>query len=355
MRSEKRLVLYVGLSILKNYYYLYFNTRWLLSMKLQQLRFIREVAQHNLNVSATADSLYTSQPGISKQIRTLEDELGVQIFERSGKHLVAVTPAGKAILDVAGEILGKVETIRRIAAEYRDEGSGTLSIATTHTQARYVLPAVIRSFIGLYPKVTLHMHQGTPIQISELASRGTVDFAIATEALEHFENLVMMPCYDWNRSVIVPHGHPLAEGGRLTLEQIARYPIVTYVFGFTGRSQLDKAFNNARLAPEVVFTAADADVIKTYVRLGLGVGIVASMAWDPKLDADLVALPAGHLFDASTTKIGFRRGTHLRGFMYEFIRLFAPHLTREVVSAAISTHSQEELDRLFAGTELPSF
>ncbi|MBI2993460.1 MAG: HTH-type transcriptional regulator CysB [Gammaproteobacteria bacterium] len=324
-------------------------------MKLQQLRYIWEVARNNLNVSATAESLYTSQPGVSKQIRTLEDELGVQIFQRSGKHLTEVTAAGKSILRVAGEILDRTENIRQIAQEFSDPRRGSLSIATTHTQARYKLPPVIREFIDRYPNVALHMHQGTPIQISELASKGTVDFAIATEALEHFENLVMMPCYRWNRSVIVPHGHPLTRERPLTLAAIARYPLVTYVFGFTGRSQLDDAFSAASLKPQVVFTATDADVIKTYVKLGLGVGIVASMAYDPKLDGDLQALSADHLFEPSTTKIGFRRGTFLRGFMFDFIELFAPHLQRSVVEKAAAAHSKDTLDRLFADVQLPSY
>lgn len=322
-------------------------------MKLQQLRYIREVASHNLNVSTTAESLFTSQPGISKQIRMLEDELGVQIFHRSGKHLTEITPAGKHIINIAGDILDKVANIKQIAQEHKDKDKGELSIATTHTQARYVLPVVIKQFIGGYPDVSLHMHQGTPVQISELASKGQVDFAIATEALELFDNLIMMPCYRWNRSVIVRQDHPLSTHKKLTLKALAEYPIVTYVFGFTGRSQLDQAFNAAGLKPRVVFTATDADVIKTYVRLGLGVGIVAGMAFDPKIDTGLVALDASHLFEASTTKIGFRRGTYLRSYMYEFIRLFAPHLTREVVDEAVKTVSKEELDKLFKDVELP--
>jgi LysR family cys regulon transcriptional activator len=317
-------------------------------MKLQQLRYIWEVARHDLNVTVTAESLYTSQPGISKQIRMLEDELGVQIFQRSGKHLTEVTPAGSAIIAIAGEILDKVENIRHIAQEFNDQNRGALSVATTHTQARYVLPKIIQRFISRYPDVALHMHQGTPIQISELASRGTVDFAIATEALELFENLIMMPCYRWNRSVIIPRDHPLAKQKTLTLKTLADYPIVTYVFGFTGRSQLDQAFNDAGYTPRVVFTAADADVIKTYVKLGLGVGIVASMAYDPEKDNDLMAIDASHLFEASTTKIGFRRGTFLRGYMYEFIELFAPHLQRDIVDQVMSTRSKEELDALFS-------
>ncbi len=322
-------------------------------MKLQQLRYIWEVARHDLNVSATADSLYTSQPGVSKQIRMLEDELGLQIFQRSGKHLTNITAAGERIIEIAGRILGEVENVQQIAQEFNDEGRGSLSIATTHTQARYVLPSTIKQFIERYPNVALHMHQGTPMQISELAANRSVDFAIATEALELFEDLVMLPCYRWNRSIVVPRDHALARLPSLTLEAVAEYPIVTYVFGFTGRSQLDDAFSSKGLQPRVVFTAVDADVIKTYVRLGLGIGIVATLAYDADEDDDLVALEAGHLFEESVTKIGFRRGTFLRGFMYEFIQLFAPHLTRERVEEAMNL-SKEEVEEFFAAAKLPS-
>jgi LysR family cys regulon transcriptional activator len=324
-------------------------------MKLQQLRYIWEVARHDLNVSATAQSLYTSQPGISKQVRLLEDELGVEIFERSGKHLTRVTPAGEAILERAGEILRRVESIKQVAQEFRNDQKGTLSIATTHTQARYALPPAIKVFMQRYPEVSLHMHQGTPVQISEMAADGTVDFAIATEALELFSDLVMMPCYKWNRCVIVPEGHPLAGVPRLSIEDIAQYPIVTYVFGFTGRSRLDEAFHAKGLTPRVVFTATDADVIKTYVRLGLGIGIIARMAVDPQLDSGLVVLDASHLFKPSVTKIGFRRGTFLRGYMYDFIELFAPHLTRKVVDEAYHRQGKAELEEMFANFELPTF
>ncbi len=324
-------------------------------MKIQQLKYIWEVANHNLNVTATAESLFTSQPGISKQIRMLEDELDVQIFQRNGKHLTEITPAGRLIIDMAGEILDKVEGVKRVADDFSDKRHGSLSIATTHTQARYVLPIIIQDFIKLYPDVSLHMHQGTPVQISELASKGTVDFAIATEALELFDNLVMMPCYRWNRSVIVSHGHPLASESTLTLETLAEYPIVTYVFGFTGRSQLDQAFRNADLSPKLVFTASDADVIKTYVRMNLGVGIVASMAYDPKIDTELVAIDAGHLFEPSVTRIGFRRGTFLRGYMYEFIKLFAPHLTQEIVQQSMQTNTKHELEEIFRDMDMPDY
>ncbi|MCC6077315.1 HTH-type transcriptional regulator CysB [Pseudomonas sp. GCM10022188] len=324
-------------------------------MKLQQLRYIWEVAHHDLNVSATAQSLYTSQPGISKQIRLLEDELGVEVFARSGKHLTRVTPAGERIITTAGEILRKVESIKQIAQEFSNEKKGTLSIATTHTQARYALPDVISAFIKQYPEVALHMHQGTPTQIAEMAADGTVDFAIATEALEQFGDLVMMPCYRWNRCVIVPQNHPLARLPKLTLEALAEHPIVTYVFGFTGRSKLDEAFAHHGLEPKVVFTAADADVIKTYVRLGLGVGIVARMAVDPVLDQDLVVLDASELFESSVTKIGFRRGTFLRGFMLDFIERFAPHLSRERVAEAVQCRNKAELDELFSDVQLPTY
>ncbi len=324
-------------------------------MKLQQLRYIWEVAHHDLNVSATAQSLFTSQPGISKQIRLLEDELGVEVFARSGKHLTHVTPAGEAILQAAGEVLRKVESIKQVAQEYSNEKKGSLSIATTHTQARYALPDTISAFIASYPDVSLHMHQGTPMQISELAADGTVDFAIATEALELFSDLIMMPCYRWNRCILVPRDHPLTQVSQISLADVAQHPIVTYVFGFTGRSKLDEAFVEQGLVPKVVFTAADADVIKTYVRLGLGIGIVAGMAYDKDTDEDLVALDASHLFASSVTRIGCRRGTFLRGYMYEFIQNFAPHLTREVVDEAFHRHSKAEIEELFSHLELPVY
>ena len=324
-------------------------------MKIQQLKYIWEVANHDLNVSATAESLFTSQPGVSKQIRMLEDELDVQIFQRNGKHLTEITPAGRMIIDMAGEILDKVEGVKRVADEFSNKRQGDLSIATTHTQARYVLPDIIEDFIKLYPDISLHMHQGTPVQISELASKGTVDFAIATEALELFDNLIMMPCYRWNRSVVVSHKHPLANEKTLTLEKLAEYPLVTYVFGFTGRSQLDQAFQKANLSPKIFFTASDADVIKTYVKMNLGVGIVASMAYDADIDTELVSIDASHLFEPSITRIGFRRGTFLRAYMYEFIKLFAPHLTKEVIDNSMQTKTKQELEEIFRDTNLPDY
>jgi len=324
-------------------------------MNLRQLRYISAVARNNLNVSAAAESLYTSQPGVSKQIRQLEDELGVQIFERSGRQLSRITPAGQAIIEFADRALIEVETLRKAAREFSDPQLGNLSVATTHTQARYVLPPVIAEFNKRYPKVTLQLHQGTPAQIAELIGEARVDFAIATEAMEHFEDLVMLPCYHWHRAIVVPQGHALVDESPLTLEAVATRPLVTHVFGFTGRSPLDAAFRKRGLEPRVAFAATDADIIKTYVRLGLGVGIVARMAHDPERDTDLCFLDASHLFEASTTKIGFRRGTFLRGYMYDFVRLFAPHLTRDLVDTTLKLGAKTGLDLLFVDIDLPVY
>lgn len=321
-------------------------------MKLQQLRYIVEVLNHNLNVSATAENLFTSQPGISKQVRMLEDELGIQIFERSGKHLTNVTPAGKEIIHYATEILGRVNSIKAVANQYTMPDQGTLNIATTHTQARYALPDVIKGFIKRYPKVSLHMHQGTPEQICESVVKGKTDFAIATEALHLYQDLIMLPCYHWNRSVIVPKDHPLASIKHLTIDDIAEHPIVTYVFGFTGRSELDDAFNAAGYTPNVVFTATDADVIKTYVSLGLGVGVVATMAINP--EDDFCVIDAAHIFKSSTTSIGFRKGSFLRDYMYDFMIRFAPHLTRPLVEKAIQLKYTAEVNKLFSDIKLPT-
>ncbi len=322
-------------------------------MKLQQLRYLIAIARNDLNISAAADSLYTSQPGVSKQLKLLEEELGIQLFNRNGKHLTHITPAGRQIIQRAEDILRQVENIRRLADEFRDDQRGTLSIATTHTQARYALPPVVRAFREHFPAVSLHMHQGSPEQIAELAASGQVDFAIATEALHLFEDLVMLPCYRWNRCVVVTPDHPLASKGKLSIEDIAEFPLVTYVFGFTGRSQLDHAFNSKGLTPKVVFTATDADVIKTYVRLGLGIGIIAAMAYEPDHDEGLVNLDVRGLFPPSTTKIGFRRGVFLRTYMYDFMELFASHLTIHRVDQAAHAASQEDVDKLFEDVELP--
>ncbi|MCL2895750.1 HTH-type transcriptional regulator CysB [Brenneria tiliae] len=322
-------------------------------MKLQQLRYIVEVVNHNLNVSSTAEGLYTSQPGISKQVRMLEDELGIQIFARSGKHLTQVTPAGQEVIRIAREVLSKVDAIKAVAGEHTYPDKGSLYVATTHTQARYALPAVIKGFIDRYPRVSLHMHQGSPTQIAEAVAKGTADFAIATEALHLYDDLIMLPCYHWNRAVVVKPDHPLASKTDITIEELAAYPIVTYTFGFTGRSELDTAFNRAGLTPRIVFTATDADVIKTYVRLGLGVGVIANMAVDPQIETDLVTINANGIFSYSTTKIGFRRSTFLRSYMYDFIQRFAPHLTRDVVDSAVALRSNDEIEAMFKDIALP--
>jgi len=306
-------------------------------MKLQQLRYICEVARHNLNLSNAAEALFTSQPGISKQIRSLEDELGVDIFVRHGKRLVAVTAPGKAILEIAQRMLKDGENLRQVGEEFTEEDSGHLTIATTHTQARYALPHVIQRFTKRYPGVRLSLRQGSPTQISELVTSGEADIAIATEAIELYEDLVMLPCYEWNRCVLVPPGHPLLKARKLTLQAMADFPIVTYDFAFTGRSKMNQAFADQGLTPNVVLTAIDADVIKTYVELGLGIGIVAMMAYDPKRDTHLRAMDASHLFEPSTTRIGIRKNSYLRGYTYEFIEMFAPHLSRKVVDDAMHT------------------
>jgi len=324
-------------------------------MKLQQIRYIYEVMRHGLNISATAEALFTSQPGISKQIRLLEDELGVEIFERRGKQLVRVTSAGERILQHAKTILGEVDNIRMTGQEYSDPNHGNLSIGTTHTQARYLLPNTTKQFLHQHPGVRLHMHQGTPVQIAKKAVDAKVDCCIATEGMEQFEELVMLPCYQWNRCIVTPLNHPLSKEKEITLEAIAQHPIVTYVSGYTGSSQIDLAFQQHGITPNIVFTAADADVIKTYVRLGLGVGIIAKMAIEEANDTDLVALDASHLFNFSTTKIGLRRGTYIREFLYDFIELFAPHLTREAIELAMQCKNQKEVEQLFSQVDLPTY
>ncbi|MUH96605.1 HTH-type transcriptional regulator CysB [Aliivibrio fischeri] len=322
-------------------------------MKLQQLKYIVEVVNHSLNVSSTAESLYTSQPGISKQVRLLEDELGVQIFERSGKHLTRVTPSGEEIVKISREILSRVESIKSVAGEHTHPEKGTLNITTTHTQARYALPDVIKGFKNRYPAVSLHMHQGTPSQMSDAIAKGTADFAIATEALHLYQDAIMLPCYHWNRSIVVTKDHPLAQLQQVTIEDLAAFELVTYVFGFTGRSALDSAFNKAGLKPKIVFTATDADVIKTYVRLGIGVGVIASMAMDEERDSDLLAIDASHIFDASTTTIGFKRGSFLKSYMFDFMERFAPHLTRPIVEQATMLKNNHEIEEMFKDINLP--
>ncbi|BGI53417.1 MAG: HTH-type transcriptional regulator CysB [Candidatus Hamiltonella defensa (Ceratovacuna japonica)] len=322
-------------------------------MKLQQLRYIVEIVNHDLNLSSTAAGLYTSQPGISKQIKMLEEELGIQIFARNGKHLTEITVPGKKIMVMAQEILAKVSLIKAVATEYKAPDQGVLCIATTHTQARYTLPKLIKGFIKNYPKVSLHIHQGSPIQIADALSKGKVDLAITTEDEDLYGDAVMLPCYRWRRIIVVKPDHPLAHRTSFNIQELAAYPIVTYTFGFTGRSTLDKAFYASGLTPNIAFTATDADVIKTYVRLGLGVGVIANIAMDPIQDSDLIRIDARAIFDDSITHIGFRHHTFLRGYMYDFVKRFAPHLTRTLVDKACSLHSHQQIKGLFENITLP--
>ncbi|MCB5195649.1 HTH-type transcriptional regulator CysB [Deefgea salmonis] len=311
-------------------------------MKLQQLRYLVEVAKQGLNVSEAAEKLHTSQPGISKQIRLLEDELGVQIFIRNGKRVVDITAPGREILRIAERILMQSRNLKRIGEEFVNVEGGSLIIATTHTQARYALPKTIQAFMQRYPKVRLSIKQGNPTQISEMVVDGTADIAIATEGIDHYPELATLDCYSWNRIVVVPNGHPLATLQRLiTLEDIATWPLITYDFAFAGRSKINRAFELKHLNPNIVLTAIDSDVIKTYVGLGLGIGILASMAYEPERDTQLTSIDVSHLFEPSTTHIGVRKDAYLRGYGYDFIELFAPHLNRNVVQAALLCEAQE--------------
>lgn len=310
-------------------------------MRLQQLRFLSEINRQNLNLSKAAESLHTSQPGISKQIQLLEDELGVDIFVRNGKRIVKITPPGKAIIEIAERMLRDAENLKSVGREFNNQASGTLTIATTHTQARYALPPVIKRFTERYPNVKLTLRQGNPIQIATLVSSGEADLAIATEAIELFQDLIMLPCYQWNRCVVVPPNHPLLDNPILSLESIAQYPIVTYDFAFTGRSKINRAFEARGLNPNVVLTAIDSDVIKTYVELGLGIGILANMAFDASRDQQLRSIDASHLFEPSTTRVGISRNSYIRGYGYDFIEMFAPHLTHEVVKSAMKGEAQQ--------------
>ena len=313
-------------------------------MKLQQLRYQREIVRQWLNLSAAAEALYTSQPGISKQIKLLEHELGVDIFVRNGKRVTEITPPGKTILAIAERILDEAHNLKQAAQDYSNQDSGSLTIATTHTQARYALQDVIRRFTARYPKVKLSLIQGNPVQICQFALSGQADICIATEAIATFEELVMLPCYGWNRCVIVPPQHPLLKQKKLTLEEIAKYPIITYDTAFTGRSQINHAFEIRGIKPSVVLTAIDSDVIKTYVEIGLGIGILAKMAFDPARDTHLRALDASHLFESSTTRIGIPRNAYLRGYIYDFIEMFAPHLPRKVVEDAVTSKAHLDYD-----------
>jgi len=304
-------------------------------MKLQQLRYIVEIRRQGLNVSEAAEALYTSQPGISKQVKLLEDELGVAIFERAGKRFTGLTEPGKTVLAIAERILREAENLKRASAEFATGQSGRLVLATTHTQARYALPVVVRDFVARHPTVKLEMHQGSPVQIAEWVVAGDADIGIATESLDQYPQLITLPVRQWTHCVIAPGGHPILKAQPLSLHELAKWPLVTYDTAFTGRSRINRAFERIGVEPNIALTALDADVIKTYVSLGLGLGIISALAFDAQRDAGLVAVDAGHLFESSTTRLGLRRGTYLRRCDYDLIELFAPHLSKRVVDMAM--------------------
>ncbi|MDH5378449.1 MAG: CysB family HTH-type transcriptional regulator [Gammaproteobacteria bacterium] len=304
-------------------------------MNIKQLRYVFEIANNGFNISLAAESLFTTQPGVSTQLKLLEDELGTSIFIRHGKRVTGLTEAGERVLAYAGEVLLNVSSIRNIGLEYSKEDRGTLSIATTHTQARYALPKTVSEFAKRFPRVRLRIHQGNPSQICEMVVRGEADFVIATESIADYEQLLMLPVYRWNRCVVAPPDHPILAEQPLTLETIADYPIITYDFAFAGRSVINKAFNLAGIKPNIVLTAIDSDVIKHYVELGMGVGLLAHMAFDEHKDQNLRAADVSHLFDYSTTSIGVRRGRYLRRYMYDFIEMFAPNYKREAIAGKL--------------------
>lgn len=308
-------------------------------MNFQQLRSVREAVRRGFNLTEVAHALHTSQPGVSRQIRELEEELQVEIFERAGKRLTRLTEPGRMVVPIIERILLDAQNLHNVAQDFAERQSGTLTIAATHSQARYALPGAVSDFRALYPKVALNLHQGSPHQIAQLLIDGVADIGIATEALAGYDQLVALPCYRWTHSVIVPAGHALLDGQPLTVERLAGYPIVTYEPGFTGRSHIDAAFERKDLKPHIVISAMDADVVKTYVALGVGVGIVAGFAFDEQRDRELRAIEAGHLFEVNTTRLAIRRGAILRNYVLAFIETFAPTLTRAVVGEALEAAS----------------
>lgn len=303
-------------------------------MNLQQLRYIREVVRQDFNISAASETLHTAQPGISHQIKQLEDELGISIFDRHGKRLTGLTQPGRTIAAMAERVLREIEQMRALSAEFAHEETGLLSIATTHTQARYALPQVIRQFIERYPNISLQIHQGRPDQIAQWVSRGIADIGFATEGLLNSPDLIALPCYEWNHCLIAPPGLPLLRKQPLTLDDIAEYPIVTYDKAVAGRERIDEAFAKHGVRPKIALSAIDSDVIKTYVEIGLGVGIVARMAFDPERDSNLRMLDAGHLFASSTSYIALRRGLPPREFLYTFMEMLSPRLDRATIDEA---------------------
>ncbi len=312
-------------------------------MNFQQLRIIRETVRRGFNLTEVANALFTSQSGVSKHIKDLEDELGVELFVRKGKRLLGLTDPGKELAQIVERMLLDANNIKQLAAQFSNRDEGQLVVATTHTQARYALPQVVKHFKEAFPKVHLVLHQSSPPEIVSMLMEGEADIGIATESLAETPELEIFPYYRWHHSVIVPAGHPLEKVKKLTLKAIAEYPIVTYHHGFTGRARLDKTFADASLAPDIVMSALDADVIKTYVELGLGIGIVASMAFNADRDRELRLLESSHLFEDNTTVIAVRRRHYLRGFAYRFIELCEPLLTEPAVRAAISPARDSDL------------
>ncbi|MFI4940042.1 MAG: CysB family HTH-type transcriptional regulator [Burkholderiales bacterium] len=308
-------------------------------MNFQQLRAIREAARRGYNLTEVANVLFTSQPGVSRQIRELEEELGVEIFERNGKRLTGLTNPGKGILPIIDRLLLEAENLRQASSEYSGETSGTLTVATTHTQARYVLPTVVQAFRVAFPDVRVALQQSSPDHIAEWVLSGKADIGIATEGLSQFEDLISFPCYSWNHAIVVPQGHPLLDCPKVGLEQLAAYPLITYDVGFTGRGHIDAAFKAAGFATDIVLTAMDSDVLKQYVSLGLGVGIVASMAVEPGRENSLRSIDATNLFEPNVTRLAVRRGAYLRSYSKDFILRFAPELRLAEIEAAMNSQA----------------
>ena len=296
-------------------------------MKLQQLRCIFEVVQNDFNISKAANFLHTSQPGVSKQIQLLEDEVGVQIFQRNGKRLTGLTEPGQQVFDSIAEIIREEKNIKRVSEEYEKKDTGNFTIATTHTQARYKLPNVVEEFVKKYPKINLNIHQGNPSQVTEQIVNGDADVGIATESIGLHDKIFCIPCYSWNRIIVMPKSHPLNEEKIITLEHLATYPLITYDYAFTGSTIVSKVFKESNLKPNMMLTAIDADVIKTYVNLNLGIGLIAEMAFDSSKDIDLVSRDVSHLFPLSTTYLGIRKDTFIRASTFDFIKMFTPQMS----------------------------
>lgn len=305
-------------------------------MNLHQLRFVREAVRQNFNLTEAAKALFTSQPGVSKAIIELEEELGVDIFSRHGKRIRGLTEPGRAVLKSVEVIMQEIDSLKRIGNEFAAHDSGSFTIATTHTQARYSLPKVVQAFTQKFPKVRLSLLQGNPKQVADMVLMGQADLAIATESIANVDGLISLPCYQWEHLVVVPPDHPLLKSKSITLEELAAYPLITYDSAFTGRNNIDHAFTLRNLKPDVLLEAIDADVIKTYVELGLGVGIIAGMAFDVERDRNLRAIPAGHLFGTNVSRVALKQGAYLRSYVFTFIELLTPTLNRKLVEQVLS-------------------